>query len=251
MHDLTILTGASRGMGLAMAEQLCVRDAVLLCISRQRSEPLAALAQRQGTLLVQWQADLADPNPVAERLQTWLAGQDPATCASVTLINNAGVIGPLGPIEACQAQDAAHTLQIDLLAPIQLASAFLAATRHWTMVRKILNISSGLGRRAMAGSALYCAAKAGIDHFSRCVALDEARQSRPVRIVSLAPGVIDTDMQSALRAGDPLAFPDRDNFVRLQQTNGLTSPTDAAQRVLAYLARVDFGDTVIADVRDA
>ena len=59
MHDLTILTGASRGMGLAMAEQLCVRDAVLLCISRQRSDPLAAWAQRQGARLTQWQADLS------------------------------------------------------------------------------------------------------------------------------------------------------------------------------------------------
>ncbi len=251
MHDLTILTGASRGMGLAMAEQLCVRDALVLCISRQRSEELAALAQRQGARLTQWQADLADPKPVAERLRAWLAGQDPALLASVSLINNAGVIGQLGPLEACQASDMAQTLQIDLLAPIQLASAFLAATRGWTMPRRILNISSGLGRRAMAGSALYCAAKAGMDHFSRCVALDEARHSDPVRIVSLAPGVIDTDMQSALRAGDPTAFPDRESFVQLQRTNALASPTDAAQRVLSYLARADFGVTVIADVRDA
>ncbi len=251
MHDLTILTGASRGMGLAMAEQLCVRDAVLLCISRHRSESLAALAQRQGTRLTQWQADLADPTPIAERLHAWLAGQDVETCASVNLINNAGVIGQLGPLESGLPHDMAQTLQIDLLAPIQLTSAFLAATRSWTMPRRILNISSGLGRRAMAGSALYCAAKAGMDHFSRCVALDEARQTHPVRIVSLAPGVIDTDMQSALRAGDPAAFPDRDSFVQLQLSNALISPAEAARRVLAYLARVDFGNTVIADVRDA
>ncbi len=251
MHDLTILTGASRGMGLAMAEQLCVRDDVVLCISRQRSEPLATRAQSQGARLTQWQADLTAPAPVAERLHAWLAGQDVATFASVTLINNAGVIGQLGPLEACQAPDMAQTLLVDLLAPIQLTSAFLAATRRWTMPRRILNISSGLGRRAMAGSALYCAAKAGMDHFSRCVALDEAHRSHPVRIVSLAPGVIDTDMQSALRAGDPTAFPDRDNFVRLQQTNALTSPAEAAGRVLTYLARADFGDTVVADVRDA
>lgn len=251
MHDLTILTGASRGMGLAMAEQLCVRDAVLLCISRQRSEPLATRAQREGARLTQWQADLADPKPVAERLHAWLAGQEPATCASVTLINNAGVIGQLGPLEAGQAQDMAQTLQIDLLAPIQLASVFLAATRGWTMPRRILNISSGLGRRAMAGSALYCAAKAGMDHYSRCVALDEARKPHGLRIVSLAPGVIDTDMQTQLRAGDPQLFPDRENFTRLKDTDSLTSPEQAAGQVLAYLARPDFGDPVIADVRDA
>lgn len=250
MRHLTILTGASRGMGLAMAQQLCTADALLLCISRRASEPLAVHAQARGSELVEWQADLADPAPVAARLRSWLATQQPAQLASVTLINNAGMIGPLGPLESCDAAELARTLCVDLHAPMQLSAAFLAAVRDWSLPRKILNISSGLGRRAMAGSALYCAAKAGMDHFSRCVALDEARRADPVRIVSLAPGVIDTDMQSELRAGDPAAFPDRESFVRLQQTQALSSPAQAAQQVLAYLARADFGATVTADVRD-
>jgi benzil reductase ((S)-benzoin forming) len=251
MPHLTILTGASRGMGLAMATQLCVRDAVLLCISRQTSGALAAIAQAQGAHLTQWQADLADPVPVAERVRQWLAVQDVAACASATLINNAGVVDPIGPLRSADPQAMTRLLRLDLEAPMQLGAAFMTATRAWTMPRKILNISSGLGRRAMAGSALYCAAKAGMDHFSRCVALDEERQPHPVRIVSLAPGVIDTDMQSALRAGDPVAFPERDNFVRLKQTNALASPAQAAAQVLAFLARADFGSNVVADVRDA
>lgn len=251
MQHLTILTGASRGMGLAMAEQLCVPDAVLLCISRKASDPLAARAQAQSTALTQWQADLADPLPVAARLRSWLDGLDGAAFASATLINNAGVVDPIGPLDAADPQAMARLLRVDLEAPMQLCAAFLATTRHWKTPRKILNISSGLGRRAMAGSALYCAAKAGMDHFSRCVALDEARQAQPVRIASLAPGVIDTDMQAALRAGDPGAFPDRDNFVRLKETRALASPAQAAAQVLAFLARDDFGRTVVADVRDA
>jgi benzil reductase ((S)-benzoin forming) len=58
-------------------------------------------------------------------------------------------------------------------------------------------------------------------------------------------------MQTQLRAGDPQLFPDRDNFARLKETDALTSPEQAAGQVLAYLARPDFGDPVIADVRDA
>ena len=251
MQHLTILTGASRGMGFAMARQLSVRGAEILCISRKRSDELQAWADAQGATLAQWSADLADPAPVAERLRGWLSTRDPALLGSATLINNAGVIGHLGPLESGRAQDIASGLRIDLEAPMQLCAAFLAATADWTMPRRILNISSGLGRRAMAGTALYCAAKAGMDHFSRCVALDEARHAHGARIVSLAPGVIDTDMQSELRAGDPQAFPDRDNFVRLQQTESLASPARAAQQVLAYLGRADFGDTPVADVRDA
>lgn len=250
MQHLTILTGASRGMGLAMARQLCQPGSLVLCISRGTARELDALARDTGAELSQWPADLSDPAPVAVRLQAWLTALDPARLASATLINNAGVIGRLGPLDPAQPEDIARTLRVDLEAPMQLTAAFLTATRHWPVQRKILNISSGLGRRAIAGSALYCAAKAGMDHFTRCVALDEAQQPHGARIVALAPGVIDTDMQSELRAGDPERFPDQGNFLKLQQTGMLTSPDAAAARVLAWLARPDFGSQPVADVRE-
>jgi NAD(P)-dependent dehydrogenase (short-subunit alcohol dehydrogenase family) len=221
-----------------------------LCISRSRSDALQAWADAQGAQMQQWTADLADPAPVALRLRGWLQTLEPAGLGRATLINNAGVIGHLGPLDTADAQDIAAALRIDLEAPVQLTAAFLAATGGWTMPRRILNISSGLGRRAMAGTALYCAAKAGMDHVSRCVALDEARKPHGARIVSLAPGVIDTGMQTELRGGDPGQFPDRDSFQRLKDNAALTSPEKAARQVLAYLGRSDFGDTVIADVRD-
>ena len=251
MQHLTVLTGASRGMGLAMAEQLCQAGARLLCIARHNAPGLEQLAAQRGADIVQWVADLAEPATVANKLLSWLQAQDPLQLASVTLINNAALVGRIGPLDPADLADIATTLRVDLEAPMQLSAVFLTATRGWTAPRKILNISSGLGRRAMAGSALYCAAKAGMDHYSRCVALDEARQANGARIVSLAPGVIDTDMQSELRASDPGNFPEHANFVQLKENGMLTSPADAAQRVLAYLARTDFGAQPVADVRDA
>ena len=133
---------------------------------------------------------------------------------------------------------------------MQLTSAFLRATQGWAGQRKVLNISSGLGRRAMASQAGYCAAKAGLDHFTRCVALDEAAKPHGARVCSLAPGVIDTDMQVQLRAAHAADFPDQANFVQLKTQGLLSSPADAAARVLAWLARSDFGATPVADVRD-
>ncbi len=250
MKHLTVLTGASRGMGLAMALQLCTSDALLLCISRATSPQLQALAMQNGATLVQWSADLSEPAPVAAQLLSWLNSQDVTPVASATLINNAGVVGRIGPIDPLDAAGIASTLRVGLEAPAVLTAAFLTATREWTLPRKVLNISSGLGRNAMAGSAIYCAAKAGMDHFSRCVALDEAARANGARIVSIAPGVIDTDMQADLRAGDPAQFPSLSNFIKLKETGSLTSPTDAAARLLAYLARPNFGDKTIADIRD-
>ena len=117
--------------------------------------------------------------------------------------------------------------------------------------RQVLLISSGLGRRAMAGSASYCAAKAGLDHLARVVALEESGLPHGARIVSLAPGVIDTDMQVQLRSADPALFPERERFVGLQTAGQLDSPAQAAAKVLRYLDRADFGANPVADVRDA
>jgi NAD(P)-dependent dehydrogenase (short-subunit alcohol dehydrogenase family) len=111
-------------------------------------------------------------------------------------------------------------------------------------------ISSGLGRSAMAGSASYCAAKAGMDHLARALALEEAERPNGARVVSLAPGVIDTDMQLQLRGADPELFKARPRFVGLHEGGQLVSPAEGARRVLAYLARADFGRNPVGDVRD-
>lgn len=254
-HHLTILTGASRGMGLSMARQLLSPHRHLLCISRQPNSELEVLAVQQDAALTLWSQDLADTQASAGRLQAWLTALDPTRLASATLINNAGVIPRIGPLDDCPPDELANALRVGLEAPMQLTAAFLRATGAWVTAgwqgpRKVLNISSGLGRHAMAAQAPYCAAKAGMDHFTRCSALDEAQRPNGAKLVSLAPGVIDTDMQVQLRAGDPAAFPDRQRFLNLKEQGQLTSPEEAAQRVLAWLERPDFGEQPVADVRD-
>jgi NAD(P)-dependent dehydrogenase (short-subunit alcohol dehydrogenase family) len=245
---LTLITGASRGMGEAMALQ-CLREGhQVIAIARQTSAALAA-ADVHGRLS-QWQADLADASGVAQRLHDLLQGRSEPGCSALNLINNAGVIAPLQPLELTALDDTARALRVGLEAAMLLTTSVLGATRHWVVPRKVLNISSGLGRRAMAGSASYCAAKAGMDHYSRAVALEQAARPNGARIVSLAPGVIATDMQVQLRDADPALFPNREDFVQLQATGSLLSPADAAARVLAWLARADFGTNPVADVRD-
>ncbi len=254
-HHLTILTGASRGMGAAMAEQLLQPGRRLLCLTRGTLPALAARAAAAGTVLEEWPLDLAEPVAAATRLEAWLQGLDGEAFESATLINNAAALTAIAPLEAADALEQSRALRVGLEAPMLLTAAFLRVTQGWRARRlgqcRVLNISSGLGRFAMASQANYCAVKAGLDHFSRSVALDQAHAPHPARIVSLAPGVIDTDMQTQLRAGDPARFPDRDRFVQLKASGQLDSPATAATKVLAFLQRDDFGDKPVADVRDA
>ena len=248
-QHLYILTGASRGMGLAMAQQLLKPGNVLLCISRNVNPDLATAAQKADVPLTQWTQDLADGAGASDRLREWLNSQNPADFASVSLINNAGVIPPIVPLRQSNPADLALALRVGREAPMALSAAFLGGTHSWPVPRKVLNISSGLGRYPMASQAGYCAAKAGMDHFTRCLALDEALHANGAKVCALAPGVIDTDMQVQLRGAAGEAFPDQSKFLQLKAQGQLSSPEAAAENVLRFLASADFGREPVADVR--
>jgi len=243
MH-LSIVTGSSRGLGLALTEELLQRGHRVLAIARGET----ATRVPTGGELIAWRADLADPVPVAERLQQWLAGQPQPLTA--TLLNNAGVVSTPGPLADGDLAELSTAVRVGLESALLLTAAFLRATSAWTVPRKVVLVSSGLGRRAMAGSASYCAAKAGMDHLARRVALEEAARPHGARIVSLAPGIIDTDMQVQLRTADRSRFPERDRFLGFKTAGQLDSPAVAATKLLRYLDRDDFGSNPVGDVRD-
>lgn len=252
-QHLSIITGASRGLGLALAQALIEQGHSLLCISRNASDALREHAERRGAKLEQWTLDLSQAGEAARRLEAWLAAQDASQLTSVTLVNNAASLPRIAPLSEADRAELARVLRSGLEAPMLLSAAFLRATQAWpaaaNIERRVLNISSGLGRRAMASQAGYCAIKAGMDHFTRCVALEEALKPHGAKVCSLAPGVIDTDMQVTLRAGEPGLFPDLAAFQGMKDKGQLSTPTDTARALVAYLARPDFGKEPIADIR--
>jgi benzil reductase ((S)-benzoin forming) len=238
-RHLYIITGASRGLGRAMAEQLAAGGATVLGLSRLA--PTAAFEQ--------WPCDLADPVPVAQRLGTWLGGFDASRFTSASLINNAAMLTEPAPLADVDLLALSQATRVGLEAPLVLTAAFLRATRAWPAQRRVLHISSGLGRRGMASSGPYCAVKAGLDNLARAQALEEALLSNGAKVCSLAPGIIDTDMQVQLRGADAKAFPDRNAFVQFKSGGKLDSPAAAAAKVIAYLRRADFGSSPVGDVR--
>jgi benzil reductase ((S)-benzoin forming) len=248
---LTILTGASRGMGLAMAEQLIAAKHHLICISRNRNAALDSLAAQHNTQLEQWTLDLSEGAMASERMRAWLSEQTGDKFASATLINNAALLPKISPLRDATFDDIAKTLRVGLESVMQLTATFLGATQLWSCERKVLNISSGNGRRAMASQSIYSAVKAGMDHYTRCVAEEEKLVANGAKVCSLAPGIIDTDMQTHLRDTDPAKFPSHQTFVEYKRDGHLLTREAGAARVLAYLAREDFGSNPVADVRDA
>ena len=136
---------------------------------------------------------------------------------TVLLINNAGMVQPIGPIEGQNAADIAIAVSLNVATPLMLASALAAASVDATD-RRIMHISSGAARNAYPGWSIYCATKAALDHHARAVALDA---NRALRICSLAPGVIDTNMQAEIRGSGEEQFPMREKFEDLKRNGQL------------------------------
>ncbi len=231
-----IVTGHTRGLGAAVAAELQARGIAVLGLARGRS-PLAGIEQVE--------VDMADP----AALQAWLAGvslrQFLADASQALLVNNAGVVTPVGPLVA---QDPAEVLRAVLLnvgAPLALAAAFVQAAPQ--AERRILHVSSGAARNAYPGWAVYCATKAALDQHARAVLLDGDVR---VRACSLAPGVIDTDMQAAIRATPDANFPMRERFVALKEGGALDSPEDCARKLADYLLAPGFGSEPVDDLRN-
>ncbi len=250
MH-VVVLTGASRGLGAALADRLLSPSRLLICVARSPNPALEQRARAVGARLDYRRCDLADAAATA-RLAGAIGAALRAASASATrfvLIHNAGVIEPMVRIGGLESAALMRNLQVNLAAAMVLAAGFLSATDTLGVERRILNISSGAGRNPMPGWSAYCTAKAGLDMFSRCLAAEQAGSANPARVVALAPGVLDTAMQSTIRDADEADFPSVERFRAMQAEGALASPDAVAARIVTYLDRDDFGQQVIDDIR--
>ncbi|WP_321791543.1 SDR family oxidoreductase [Caballeronia sp. J97] len=243
LQTRAILTGHTRGLGAAIAQLLLEQGADVLAIARTRN---GGLATRHTGKLHEVELDLADP----VKLDEWLSGEALSQFVSdaqrVLLVNNAGMLAPVGDLANQAPAAIARAVSVNVAAPLMLAAAVVQATGQ-TADTRIVHVSSGAARNAYPGWSIYCATKAALDHHARAVALDG---HRALRICSVAPGVVDTDMQAEIRDLDLAHFPMRERFDALKRDGQLATPEQSARKVVDYLLSEAFGDTPTVDVRD-
>lgn len=235
-----ILTGHSRGLGAAICEELLARNIPVLGIARTHN----SAAAQQHPAFEQVELDLADTSALA----AWLAsGELPQRLLGrtrVLLINNAGLVQPVGPLGTQDPAAVARAVSVNVAAPLMLADAVAAQT--WLAEVRVLHVSSGAGRHPYPGWSVYCATKAALDHHARAAALDAVPT---LRVCSLAPGVIDTDMQTEIRSSPQERFPLRERFESMKRDGTLASPQECAVKLVAFLLSKDFGKEAVADLR--
>lgn len=188
--QVALITGAGDGIGAATARLFAAEGARLGLVGRTAAK-VEALAAETGGLAIP--ADVAAPGAMAAAVAAVAAAHGPVTI----LVNNAGVIDPIGPL--AEADPEAWGRSID----INLKGVFLGmrAVLPGMLARgagTILTVSSGAAHRPLEGWSAYCAGKAGAAMLTRACHLEAG--GRGIRVMGLSPGTVRTGMQVAIRA---------------------------------------------------
>lgn len=222
-----VLTGISRGLGAALFEEFRRHGDRVLGIGRHFTSQQRRLASAEPGRIRLLVADLVDPAqvPDATVLGEFL---EPAGDGVAVLVHSAAVIEPIGPVGTLKPEEITAAVAVNVTAPMLLTNAFLAARRPSAPAR-IVFVSSRAARVAKQAQAMYCATKSGGQMFFDTIAA-EARHDPTLRVVSVSPRSMDTDMQAAIRAAE--AIPDRQHYVGLHQRGQLDDPAQVARQII-------------------
>jgi len=218
---VVVVTGSSTGIGRALASRLAAASATVIGCARRSAAPIEGVEQHE--------LDLSLPGAIAELIAR-AAERGPIDA----WVNNAGSLGRIGPLADVEADELMGHVALNVASIAEASAAFADHVRSRPGPGVLINLSSGAASSPRAGWAMYCASKAYIDMLTRTLALET--EDGELRVYSVAPGVVDTDMQSQIRQVDERRFPSRQLFVEMHRRGELRHPDEVAVQLVELLA---------------
>ncbi|MFZ5966861.1 MAG: (S)-benzoin forming benzil reductase [Bacillota bacterium] len=245
-----IITGASRGLGEAFAQNFMKSGNHIFCIARTKNIELINLAKEMNVGLDYLAYDLTQANQVHFMMKEISSKINMNEAQSLLLINNAGTVTPITTIEKCKSEEIIHNVTLNLVTPMILVSEFIKHFGQWKIEKRIINISSGAGKKPYFGWSCYCTSKAGLDMFTKCVAVEQETKEYPVKIISVAPGVIDTNMQKEIRSTAPEDFMQVERFIEMKEKGRLFAPEYVANKIINVVFNESIENGAVIDIGD-
>lgn len=222
MQKIAIITGGSKGIGLALCKKYSKNDYTVFSIARTKNNL---------TNITQFSCDISDINEMEKVFLSVFSTLKKEDISDITLINNAGILGDIAPVEKNSLQSIEQTVKVNLTATIATCSLFIKLTKNWKSVKKIINISSGAAVSPYEGWSSYCSTKAGVDMLTQVIAKEQSSIENGVSIFSIHPGVVDTQMQSEIRSTSKKDFAMVDKFVEIHKNEQLFSSDFVAAKI--------------------
>lgn len=227
-----IVTGVSKGLGKAICDGLLEMGERVIGIGRTNTidHPNYSFSA----------CDLSLPGAI-DRLEIHLED------GPITLINNAGIIGPIRRISDQPSLMLEEVFRVNTIAPMELTWRIYSQVKDKNAFR-LVNISSGAANRAIPSWAGYCASKAALNMLSETFFLEEKEKGWYPKVYVVSPGVIDTEMQAQIRSASQDDFSSVKKFIELKSQGQLFSPQEAAHRLFNLLEQ-RYSDELFFDLR--
>lgn len=237
--NIYYITGTSRGIGKAMAE-LLIQDDSNFVIGISRKESIKHRNYIHVTL------DLTDVTAVKN-----FKFDKHENAKRICLINNSGDIGMVKPVGKLTNEEIIRNYNLNLVSPCLLMNSFMHTYQLMQAEKIIINMSSGAGKNPVDGWSMYCASKAGLDMFSKVVDLEEkVRSHKNFRVLAIAPGVVDTEMQVHIRNAKQEDFSRLKDFITFKKDNILLQPDAVAQKFIHIIDNLSVVNEVVIAAKD-
>lgn len=232
-----MISGASRGLGEALALSLAAPGVSLVLVARsaRRLKSVAYAARKLGADVANVVGDVSQASTAEEVVRVSQSGGGEIAA----VVSNAGDIAPLGPLAAQDPGMILNSISVNLVGVLYLAHETIPSLRR--SQGTFVAISSGAAAEARAGWSPYCAAKAGVEHFVRVMAIEEPG----IRFLAFRPGSMDTDMQVAIRNSGGVGMTD-DVYIRYMERaehGALRDVRSVARRLKALVLRPELADS--------
>ena len=227
------ITGASSGIGESIAE-LLLEDSnnIVFGIARSRTIQHERYKHHYVDLSTDWTETIfKKPTFKAEK---------------IILINNAGSIGPIKPLQEHSEEEIKENYFLNIIAPTILCKQFINTFSELGSNCVVLNISSGAGKHPIHSWSTYCSSKSALDMLSMTADLEPSN----VKFYSVAPGIVDTPMQDEIRDADEKHFPELNRFIGYKNDGELSSSLEVAQKYIDFLNNNTKFKEVLYSVRD-
>jgi len=242
MEKIVIITGGNRGLGLGLATIYHKNGYRVISISRSNIEKLYTVEH--------YQCDLSKPDTIENTMVEIFSHFDKNNTVNLTLINNAGNLGTVNTLENISPSNISYTIQVNLVAPLILNSLFIKLSKGWDCKKQLFNISSGAAINAYESWAMYCSSKAGVDMMTKVLSKEQKEIQNGVSVVSIYPGIVDTDMQAEARNTPKENFKSVQRFIDFHEHGELISPIEVANKIYHLDISGELKNGRILDIRN-
>jgi len=226
---LAIVTGVSKGLGASVAELFLKSNIPLIGISRTENNELKQIAGDNNTAYEHLSVDLRQEKELenlAEALGEKLAHFQPTI---VYLVNNAAMVKPVHQASNINPKELSNHINLNLTAPVILTNSLLAQASGQDAILVALTVTSGAAENPIYGWSAYCSTKAGMNMYTKTVALEQEELNTGHKIIAFNPGIMDTNMQANIREHTHEEFIDIDRFKSYKENQLLRQPREVAE----------------------